>query len=304
MDFVGKKKLEGIIPALILPFKKSGKINFELLEKQVSYLVSSGINGLFVNGTTGEGAWLTMEEKEQVFKFVKEISRGKVFLCAACLQPTTELVMREIKIYEKYEPDYLVAVTPYYYSVSQNVIIEHFKEIAHCSSVPLILYNIPQCTHNKIELNTVLELAKEENITGLKDSSGDFISFTRGIYAPVPETFSWIQGEDYLDGSALNCGANGIVTGLGNVFIEPYIRMYKEAKKGNYQKVNEMQKKINKLYEIIQVTGGKVIPAIKVGTTLLGRCSKWMKIISLSLDDEEIRKVEKILINLGLLSEK
>jgi len=244
INFTGKKKLEGVIPALILPFKKNGKINFELLEKQVSYLVSSGINGLFVNGTTGEGAWLTMEEKEQVFKFVKEISKGKVFLCAACLQPTTELVMSEIKIYEKYEPDYLVAVTPYYYSVTQDIIIEHFKKIANFSSVPLILYNIPQCTHNKIELNTVLELAKEENIAGVKDSSGDFISFTRGMYVPVPESFSWIQGEDYLDGSALNCGANGMVTGLGNVFIEPYIRMYQAAKKGNYQKVNEMQKKL------------------------------------------------------------
>ncbi len=301
---INKKKLEGVIPALILPFKKNGKIDFELLEKQVSYLVSSGINGLFVNGTTGEGAWLTMEEKVQVFKSVKEINKGKVFLCAACLQPTTELVISEIKIYEKYEPDYIVALTPYYYSVSQDIIIEHFKKIAHYSSVPLILYNIPQCTHNKIELDTVLELAKEENIAGVKDSSGDFISFTRGMYTPVPESFSWIQGEDYLDGPSFNCGADGIVTGLGNLFIDPYVRMYEQAKKGNYQKVNEMQKKINKLYEIIQVTGGKVIPAIKGGTALLGRSSRWMKIISMSLDDKEIRKVEKILINLGLLGEK
>jgi 4-hydroxy-tetrahydrodipicolinate synthase len=245
-----------------------------------------------------------MEEKVQIFKSVKEVNKGKVFLCAACLQPNTELVISEIKIYEKYEPDYIVAVTPYYYSVSQDIIIEHFKKIADFSSVPLILYNIPQCTHNKIELSTILKLAKEENIAGVKDSSGDFISFTRGMYAPVPESFSWIQGEDYLDGPSLNCGADGIVTGLGNLFIDPYVRMYGQAKKGNYQKVNEMQKKINKLYEIIQVTGGKVIPAIKGGTALLGRSSRWMKIISMSLDDKEIRKVEKILINLGLLSEK
>ena len=304
IDITNKKRLEGVIPALILPVNKEGKINFKLLEKQTTYLISEGINGIFINGTTGEGAWLTMEEKEQVFKFVKEISKGKVFLCAACLQPTTELVMSEIKIYEKYEPDYLVAVTPYYYSVSQDIIIEHFKKIAHYSSVPLILYNIPQCTHNKIELDTVLELAKEENIAGVKDSSGDFISFTRGMYTPVPESFSWIQGEDYLDGPSFNCGADGIVTGLGNLFIDPYVRMYGQAKKGNYQKVNEMQKKINKLYEIIQVTGGKVIPAIKAGVALLGRSTKWMKLSSLSLDDEEIRKVEKILINFNLLSEK
>jgi 4-hydroxy-tetrahydrodipicolinate synthase len=304
IDITNKKRLEGVIPALILPVNKEGKINFKLLEKQTTYLISEGINGIFINGTTGEGAWLTMEEKEQVFKFVKEISKGKVFLCAACLQPTTELVMSEIKIYEKYEPDYLVAVTPYYYSVSQDIIIEHFKKIANFSSVPLILYNIPQCTHNKIELSTILKLAKEENIAGLKDSSGDFISFTRGIYSQVPENFSWIQGEDYLDGSALNCGANGMVTGLGNVFIEPYIRMYQAAKKGNYRKVNEMQRKINKLYEIIQVTGGKTIPAIKAGTALLGRSSKWMKTISMSLNNNEVRKIEKILIDFNLLKSK
>ena len=302
INTIGKKKLEGVIPALILPFKKSGDINFELLEKQVSYLVSSGINGLFVNGTTGEGAWLTMEEKEQVFKSVKEISKGKVFLCAACLQPSTEMVINEIRAFEKYEPDYIVAVTPYYYSVSHEAIMEHFKKIAHYSSVPLILYNIPQCTHNKMELITILELAKEEKIAGIKDSSGDFISFTRGVYTPVPESFSWIQGEDYLDGPAFNIGADGVVTGLGNVFIEPYVRMYEEAKKENYQEVNEIQKRINELYEIIQLTGGKVIPAIKSGVALLRRSTKWMKMFPLTLGKEDIEKVKRVIIKLGLLS--
>ena len=304
IDITSKKRLEGVIPALILPVNKEGKINFKLLEKQTTYLISEGINGIFINGTTGEGAWLTMEEKVQVFKSVKEINKGKVFLCAACLQPTTELVISEIKIYEKYEPDYIVAVTPYYYSVSQDIIIEHFKKIAHYSSVPLILYNIPQCTHNKIELNTVLELAKEENIAGVKDSSGDFISFTRGVYTSVSESFLWIQGEDYLDGPSFNCGADGIVTGLGNVFIEPYIQMYKEAKKGNATKVNEIQMKINELYEIIQVSGGKVIPAIKTGVALLGRSTKWMKMLSLTLGDKDMEKVKRVIIKLGLLSEK
>jgi len=300
----GRKRLEGIIPALILPVNENGKINFKFLEKQATYLISAGINGLFVNGTTGEGAWLTTEEKVQVFKVVKEVSKGKIFLCASCLQPSTELVINEIKIFERYEPDYIVAVTPYYYSISQDKIIEHFQRIAENSSVPIIVYNIPQCTHNKMKLNTILQLAKEKNIAGIKDSSGDFISFTRGIYRLLTESFSWIQGEDYLDGPALNCGADGVVTGLGNVFIEPYIQMYKEAKRGNYQKVNEMQKKINKLYEIIQATGGKVIPAIKAGVALLERSTKWMKLSSLSLDDKETRKVEKILINLGLLDRK
>jgi len=304
IDITSKKGLEGVIPALILPVNEDGKINFKFLKKQAAYLISAGVNGIFINGTTGEGAWLTTDEKIQVFKAVREISKGKLFLCAACLQSSTEMAINEVRIFNKYRPDYIVAVTPYYYTVSQDTIIEHFKKIAHCSSVPLIIYNIPQCTHNKIELSTILELAKDENIAGIKDSSGDFISFSCGCYLKVPGTFSWIQGEDYLDGPALNCGANGIVTGLGNVFIEPYIQMYKEGKKGNATKVNETQKKINELYEIIQVSGGKVIPAIKAGVALLGRSTKWMKMLSLTLGDEDIEKVKRVIIKLGLLSEK
>jgi len=304
MDMINKKKLEGVIPALILPVNEKGKIDFKLLEKQATYLISAGVNGLFINGTTGEGAWLTTDEKVEAFKVAKEMSEGKVFLCAACIQPPTEIVINEIKAFEKLEPDYIVAVTPYYYSVSQNVIIEHFKKIAQYSSVPLIIYNIPQCTHNKIELSTVLKLAQEENIAGVKDSSGDFISFTRGACTLVPESFSWIQGEDYLDGPAFNCGANGIVTGLGNVWIEPYIKMFQAAKARNNSRVNEIQKEINNLYELIQVTGGKVIPAIKAAVTLLGRSTKWMKMLSLTLGDEDIEKVKRVIIKLGLFSEK
>jgi len=246
------KKLKGVIPALILPVNESGSINFKYLEKQIIYLTMAGVDGIFINGTTGEGAWLTTEEKIRVFKTVKEATKGRQVLCAACIQPSTELVINEIQVFEKFKPDYVVAVTPYYYNVSQDIIIEHFKKIAQNSSIPVIVYNIPQCTHNKIELGTILKLAQEENIAGIKDSSGDFISFTRGVYTPVPNSFSWIQGEDYFDGPAFNIGADGIVTGLGNVFIEPYVRMYKEAKKGNYQEVNEIQKRINELYEITQ----------------------------------------------------
>ena len=304
MDMINKKKLEGVIPALILPVNEKGKIDFKLLEKQATYLISAGVNGLFINGTTGEGAWLTTDEKVEAFKVAKEMSEGKVFLCAACIQPSTEIVINEIKAFEKLEPDYIVAVTPYYYSVSQNVIIEHFKKIAQYSSIPLIIYNIPQCTHNKIELSTILKLAQEENIAGVKDSSGDFISFTRGVYTSVPESFSWIQGEDYLDGPAFNCGANGIVTGLGNVWIEPYIKMFQAAKARNNSRVNEIQKEINNLYELIQITGGRVIPAIKAAVTLLGRSTKWMKMLSLTLGDEDIEKVKRVIIKLGLFSEK
>jgi 4-hydroxy-tetrahydrodipicolinate synthase len=163
------------------------------------------------------------------------------------------------------------------------------------------MYNIPQCTHNRIELETVVNLASENNIQGIKDSSGDFKSFSRGLESPVPENFSWIQGEDLLDGPSLLLGASGLVTGLGNVWIEPYIEMYKESQLGNELIVRENQKRVNKLYDIIRVSKGKAIPAIKLAVSLLGRSEKWTKLPGYELDDDEISAVEAVLAGLGLL---
>jgi 4-hydroxy-tetrahydrodipicolinate synthase len=294
-------ELQGIIPALITPLEKSGKIDFTLLEKQVSYLSSAGVHGFFIGGTTSEGPYLTTQEKLEVFKLVKRVTAGRQFLCVACLQPSTPLVIEEIRAFTDVDPDFIVAVTPYYYTVSQEVIISHYKQIAQNSPVPVILYNIPARTHNPIALDSIVELASVENIAGIKDSSGDFIAFTRGVYTELQENFAWIQGEDYLDGPSLLVGAKGIVTGLGNVWIEPYVELYKKNEQRNLEKLHEIQKTINKLYEIITITGGKTIPAIKAGAMLLGRSSKWMKIAGLTLREDEIAKVKKVLAELGLL---
>jgi len=295
------KKLEGIIPAVITPLEENGKIDFKLLEKQVSYLSSAGVHGFMVNGTTSEGPYLTTQEKIETFKLVKKVIDGKQFLCAACLQPSTSLVLEEIRAFESLEPDFIVAVTPYYYAVPQDVILQHYRKIAQNSPAPVILYNIPGRTHNPIALESILELASVENIAGIKDSSGNFIAFTRGVYTELRDDFAWIQGEDYLDGPSLLAGASGIVTGLGNVWIEPYLEMYNETRKENTSGVHQAQKRINALYEIIRTTGGKIIPAIKAGTMLFGRSTKWMKIPGLSLNEDEIAKVREVLVKLGLL---
>lgn len=295
------KKLEGIIPALITPLKENGKIDFKLLEKQVSYLSSAGVHGLFVNGTTSEGPYLTTQEKIEVFKLVKEVTEGRQFLCAACIQPSTPLVVEEIRAFENLEPDFIVAATPYYYPVPQEVIVSHYTEIAQNSTVPVILYNIPQHTHNPIILESIVKLALIENIAGIKDSSGDFIYFTRGVYTALQNNFVWIQGEDYLDGLSLLLGAKGLVTGLGNVWIEPYLALYQEARKENIAGVHNVQKSINRLYEIITTIDGKAIPAIKAGAMLLGRSTKWLKVSGLTLSEDEIARVKKVLVELELL---
>jgi 4-hydroxy-tetrahydrodipicolinate synthase len=287
-------KLKGVIPAIITPMNEQGKVEFDLLEKQAAYLSEAGVHGFFIGGTTAEGAYLSTKEKGEAFKLVRRVSGGKQFLCAAYIQPSTSAVLEEMKALEATEPDFIVAVTPYYLAMGQADIVEHYRRVAEAATAPLILYNIPGNTHNPIALETVLELAEDKNIVGIKDSTGNFIGFSRGVLGESPEGFVWIQGEDYLDGPSLMIGCHGIVTGLGNSRIEPYIKMYKTAQEGDWDTVRECQARINELYGIIRLCGNS-IAAAKAASELAGRGSRWMRQKSQSLTDAQMKEAAAIL---------
>jgi len=294
------KTLQGIIPALITPLKDDGTLDAALLEKQVAYLADAGVDGFFVNGTTGEGPYLSAREKKEVFQIAQRVSAGRQFLCLACIQPSTQMVLEEIRAFAPLSPDFVVAVPPFYYGAPQEVIYQHYQAIADAAECPLILYDIPSRTQNSLALETVICLLSHPNIAGMKDSSGDFIRFSRGVLGYNTPDFAWIQGEDYLDGASLLLGARGVVTGLGNVWIEPYIKMRDAHRQGNAQAVLQAQQQINAVYEIINVTG-KVIPPIKAAAMLLGRSTALMKTPGLTLNADEIAKVKDVLKKVELL---
>lgn len=294
------KELKGLIPAVIAPLKEDRSLDRGLFEKQVAYLADSGVDGFFINGTTGDGPLLTNQERLETLRIAKEVSGGRQFLCAASIHPSTEQVLDEIRDFEPLEPDFIVAVAPFYYSVSQKAIIEHFKAIIGATDIPVIVYNIPQCTHNKILYETFLELAELKGVAGIKDSSGDFITFSRWLYSSVVQKTSVVQGEDYLDAPSLNAGAKGLVSGLCNVWVKPYVGMMHASLRGDWTEVNKKQTEIDKLYEIIGTVDGKTLSAIKAGAALMGRSTKWLKIKGDELTKEEIGKVENILKQLNL----
>ena len=295
-----KSLLLGVIPAVITPIHKDGKIYEKLLEKQVAYLSDAGVHGFLINGTTGEGAFLSREERKRNFEVIRSVSGRKQSLCLTCPLPSTDLVVDEIAAFESLQPDFIVVTTPYYFTVSQEEIIRHFREIASRSPFPVIVYNIPQCTFNKIEYDAMLEISCLENVAGLKDSSGDFVTFSRVMLCGTKKNFALLQGEDYLNADSLMIGSPGIVTGLGNIWIEPYIEIYQAAQQGDFPRVRKIQAKINKLYEVIRTVGDRVVPAVKGAVSLLGRSEKWVKAPMLPLEEEELSRVLKILRDLGL----
>jgi 4-hydroxy-tetrahydrodipicolinate synthase len=300
-DQASAKRLEGIIPALAVPMQEGGAVDFSLLEKQVTYLCGGPIAGIFVGGTTGEGPYLFTEEKLQIFRSVKKLAPRGIALCAACIQPSTAQVVEEIHAFADEGPDFVVAVTPYYLGVSQEGILHHYRRIARESPVPVILYNIPQNTHNPIALSTIQELAGVDNVAGVKDSSGDFISFSRGVLGGAAGPFTWIQGEDLLEAPSYLLGARGVVTGLSNVSLEPYVRLRDAVQRGNLEEIRDGQRAIHRLFRLFEVVEGRGIPAIKAAMELLGRGSRHMRLSALTLGPDEVERIRTVLAGIGLL---
>ena len=290
-----QKEVKGVIPALITPFTQGDAIDMDGLVYQLEYLSGSGVNGFFIGGTTGEGAYLSTAEKQQLINTAQQVSNGRQAICAVCIQPSTAAVLSEMRILLKTNPDYIAAVPPFYYSMTPKAIVEHYITIADASPVPVILYDIPQRTHNPIPPEILQELSQHSNIIGIKDSTGDFVRFSRMLGNHlVDESFIWMQGNDYLSAVSFMIGADAVVSGLSNVFPTPYVRLFDAYMHHDVTTMLAEQRKIQELAHIIYAAGGNDITAVKAALEHLGRCSRRLRVTALSASDKVVLEVGKI----------
>lgn len=289
-----RKELRGVIPALITPMRKDGSIDYDAMEANVAFLSRSGVHGFFVNGTTSEGPILSRAEKHETVRIVKSVSEGRQTICAACIAPSANLAIEEIRDIAALEPDYVVCVAPFYYQVPQEAIVDHFTRICASTDIPVIFYDIPQHTRNPIEVPTRFALINAGLGVAMKDSSGDFSGFSRSLLGCERKDFVWIQGDDMLDSYSMAIGARGIVSGLANVAPKPFIELVECAERGDLTGLFRIQEKINALAEILPAVGGRVIPAIKAAVSYLGRCEPWLRHTALTASESETAALVKI----------
>lgn len=222
------KRLKGIAPALLTPFDRDGKIDTEALAVHCDFLISAGVDALYVLGTTGEVFLLDVEERKQVAEFVVSHVAGRVPVFVQVGAIPTKVACELAAHAESIGADGVGAITPYYFHVDQRGMKAYYEAIAASvsPSFPVYLYNLPGCTVNDLLPETVQELAGVENIVGIKNSMADVDRLTRLIEV-TPEDFDVIMGADTLLYPALISGAKGSVSGNANVFPEAMVGLYK-----------------------------------------------------------------------------
>ncbi len=211
-----KTVFTGSAVAIITPMKSDGCVNYDALEKIIEFQIENGTDAIVSCGTTGESAVLDHKEHCDVISFTLEKVGGRVPVIAGTGSNDTRYAVELTKTAEQLGADAILSVTPYYNKSSQQGLVKHFTAIAECTSLPIILYNVPSRTGCNIRLNTYKELSKIENIVAAKEASGD-VSYAAQILAECGDDLTIYSGNDDLTVPLMSLGGKGVISVFANV---------------------------------------------------------------------------------------
>jgi len=168
------------------------------------------------------------------------------------LAPATAPAIEYAKVAHRLGADAIVLTAPFYVGGCQAEILTHFRQVRAAVDLPILAYDIPVTVHGKLAKETVLQLAREGTVIGLKDSSGEEGNFravvTEGRQIPGFATFT---GSERTADLSLSYGASGIVPGLANVDPAAFVRLYDAATAGNWDAARREQDRILRLFPLI-----------------------------------------------------
>jgi len=248
-------KPEGILPALVTPFTDDGKaVDEERLRALVNHCIELGVHGVVPCGTTGEFVNMTTEEKKRVIKIVVDEVNGRVPVVAGTGASGTDQALEMTKYAKDVGAEAVLIVTPFYLKPADRGIYEHYDTIASKADMPIILYNIPQCTGLPLPWQMVEDLAQIPNIVGIKDSSGQ-LSLILAVLEKVRDKIKVICGHDEVVIAALAAGCSGAILASANVIPDIWVQVYNHVNNGELQKARELQYKVQKIARIIAGSG-------------------------------------------------
>jgi dihydrodipicolinate synthase/N-acetylneuraminate lyase len=224
------KQFSGVIPPVITCFDKKGNIDEPAQRELVRYL-SKHVNGFYPCGTYGSGPLMSLEERKKVAEIVID-EKGKAFVIIHVGAASTRDAVDLAKHAQAAGADAVGAIPPYYFSYSQDQLIEHYRAIIQAVDIPVFLYNNPELSRNPVTPKTLAILAAE-GLAGVKDSAFDLVNFYNYLLAVKRPDFIFIVGTEAIAAAALDAGASGVIAGLANCFPEFMSGFYQTWQKGD-----------------------------------------------------------------------
>ncbi|MEL7002869.1 MAG: 4-hydroxy-tetrahydrodipicolinate synthase [Bacteroidota bacterium] len=218
-------KFRGTGVALVTPFNEDGSIDYNGLKNLLQTTADKGVNYYVVQGTTGESATTTSQEKTDLLKYVKGNNPKSLPIVYGIGGNNTQAIIDTIKSTDLEGVDAVLSASPYYNKPSQEGIYQHYVALAEASPIPIILYNVPGRTASNITPDTTLRLAQHKNIIGTKEASGS-IAQAMDIIKNKPEDFFFTSGDDMLTVPLYAIGSIGVISVMANGLADIFNNIY------------------------------------------------------------------------------
>jgi len=299
------EKLGHIVIPLATPFKEGSQdVNYDAAAKLTDHVIAEKkCDSLIVGGTSGEFNTMSLDERLELFRVVKDAAGGRVPLVAGACSDSTREVVRLAQEAEKMGFDAVMALGPCYCKPTQEGGYLHFAEVAKATSLPVMLYNIPIFMGFNLEKETLGRLAADfENIIAIKDEAGINPTQMSDFTHVTPDDFTIYNGDDIMVLCGLAQGAAGVVSG-GSIIIGKQMReMINKFVSGDVAGARTIHMELDQLFKAFGSNGRlNPIPLWKAAINLCGLEVGPPRLPLAPATEEEIGLMRSHLERLGVL---
>jgi dihydrodipicolinate synthase/N-acetylneuraminate lyase len=293
-------KLQGVIPPMITPFDEKGDLDVRALEKLVQFL-STRVQGLFICGSYGSGPMMSVEERKKVAEITKRIVGGKIPIIVHT-GTTNNRDTVELSLHAKSVGcAAIAAVGPYYFHHTQDTLLAFYSGILKAvgQEFPVYVYNNPKFQGYDFTLSTMSKL-KEMGIHGIKDATFNILTLANYMRLLASDSFDVVLGTESMWLSACVLGCQAYIPGIGNVFPELCVKMWREGMNNDFAQCRQTQFLVNKIRDIMYLAQSTQL-AIYAMARIRGIVDAFPREPFLAASKEEVSAIHQSLELAGVL---
>ena len=241
------EKYKGVIPAFYACYDEAGNISPEGVQALTQYFIEKGVKGVYVNGSSGECIYQSVEDRKIVLENVMKAAEGKLTVIAHVACNNTKDSVELAKHAESLGVDAIAAIPPIYFRLPEYAIAEYWNDMsAAAPNTDFVIYNIPQLAGVALTMSLFEEMRKNPRVIGVKNSSMP-VQDIQMFKAAAGEDYIIFNGPDEQFMSGRVIGAEGGIGGTYGVMPELFLKMDEYVKAGEMEKAREIQYDVNEV---------------------------------------------------------
>lgn len=294
---------EGTYVAMVTPFTEDKQIDEEGFRHNINYLIERGVNGLVGAGTTGESATLNHEEHQEVIEILIDEVNGRVETIAGTGSNATSEAISLTKFAEDAGADAALVITPYYNKPQQHAMVEHYRTVSQATDIPIIAYNVPSRTGVNMDVETIVDLAKIDNVDAVKEASGS-VDKVSDIYRALQkegleDDFNILSGEDSLTLPIMAVGGTGVISASANIDSKRMVLMVDSILNDDYDTAFDLHYEMLELIRALFIESNPV--PVKTAMGIMGLPSGPLRQPLAEMKEENLEVLKKALKDSNLI---